>query len=99
GWSGKDKARDHTSLGTPCAVATAAGAPLRAASNRVPRTAHSVTRRIPFHLNRDVPDPHAAQALLHGLEHALVVAGVLDHEVAAHRNHAARDRPDMQVVD
>src|SRR5437764_15213122 len=52
------------------------GAPLRAASNRVPRTAHSVTRRIPFNLNRDVPDPHAAHTTLHGLEHQLVATGV-----------------------
>src|SRR6266571_182340 len=58
-----------------------------------------LARLISLHLHGHMPDPHIAQALLHRLEHALVVAGISDDQVPTHGDHSACHGPHVQVVD
>src|SRR5438552_6844645 len=67
-------------------------------SRKDKRQDHLRAGRIPLHLHRHMPDAHAPQACLDGFEHALVVGRVLDDQVAAHRDHPARDGPHVEVV-
>src|SRR5438445_3657734 len=51
-----------------------------------------------LHLNGDVLDAQAPDAVLHRLEDRLVGSGILHDDVTAHRDHPARDGPHMEIV-
>src|SRR2546425_8343985 len=72
---GKHKRRHHiTGVGSgEWYLPVRSGLTGRAVTNHSPRLFADL---VPFQLNRDVMDPEVPQALLHGLEHALVVLRV-----------------------
>src|SRR5882762_1965655 len=59
----------------------------------------SVTSGFSLQLDRDVVDAESLHALLNLLQHGLIVGRVLDHQMPAHGDDAARHGPEVQVVD